>query len=92
MVEKHLRCYITYEQKNWADLLPFAEVAYNNAVHSSTGFTLYRVVYGMDFVPIPEWPQDPPFPSSLSEWADKIPEVWEDVKMALQKAAKIYKA
>lgn len=55
MVEHYLRCYVSYQQSNWVDLLAFAEVAHNNAVHSSTGFSPYKVVSGQDFVSIPEY-------------------------------------
>ncbi|XP_070802415.1 vomeronasal type-2 receptor 26-like [Pituophis catenifer annectens] len=34
MVEQYIRCYVDYQQENWADLLLFAEVAYNNAPQS----------------------------------------------------------
>lgn len=49
--EQYFRCYINYQQDNWADH-PFTEVAYNNSVHSSTGFTPFK-----DFVAMPELPQ-----------------------------------
>lgn len=40
MLEQYLCCYMNYQQAIWAELLPFAEVAYNNSVPSSTGFTI----------------------------------------------------
>lgn len=43
MVDQYLRCYIKHQQTNWVELLPFAEVAYNNSLHSSTGFTPFKV-------------------------------------------------
>lgn len=46
-------------QTNWADL-PFAEVVYNNTVHSSTGLAPFKIVTGQDFVPMLECPQKPP--------------------------------
>lgn len=33
VLKQHLRCYTSYQQDNWTDLLPFAEVAYKNSVH-----------------------------------------------------------
>lgn len=42
MVEQNLWYYVTYQQTNWVELLPFVEVAYNNAIHSSTGHTPSR--------------------------------------------------
>ena len=32
MVENYLRCYCSYRQDDWADLLPSAEFAYNSAL------------------------------------------------------------
>jgi hypothetical protein len=38
-LEQYLRCFINYQQDDWVDFLHFAEFAYNNSVHSSTGYT-----------------------------------------------------
>lgn len=54
MVECYLRAYVSYQQDNWCELLPFAETAYNNSVHRSTGFTPFKIVTGKDFPAIPE--------------------------------------
>lgn len=43
MIEQYLRCYVNYQQTNWAQLLSFAEMAYNNVVHNSTGFTPSKI-------------------------------------------------
>ena len=37
VVNQYLRAYTTYKQDNWVDLLPVAEFAYNNTVHTATG-------------------------------------------------------
>ncbi|KAJ8506975.1 hypothetical protein ONZ45_g10598 [Pleurotus djamor] len=36
-LEQYLRIYCNYQQDNWAELLPLAEFAYNNAPHSTIG-------------------------------------------------------
>jgi len=36
-LEQYLRIYCNYQQDNWADLLPLAEFAYNNALSITTG-------------------------------------------------------
>src|SRR5205807_610539 len=36
-VEQYLRVYCNYQQDNWAELLPLAEFAYNNAPSATTG-------------------------------------------------------
>lgn len=40
-----MRSYATRFYKNWSDLLPMAEFALNNAVHSSHGYTPFYVNY-----------------------------------------------
>jgi RNase H-like domain found in reverse transcriptase/Reverse transcriptase (RNA-dependent DNA polymerase)/Integrase zinc binding domain/Integrase core domain/Chromo (CHRromatin Organisation MOdifier) domain len=38
-LECYLRCYVNYHQDDWAGLLPAAQFAYNNSIHSATGKT-----------------------------------------------------
>ena len=45
-LEQYLRCYVDYQQTNWASLLCSAEFAYNNSIHSSTGTTPFAATYG----------------------------------------------
>lgn len=52
-----VECYVQYQQSDWADLFPFAEVAYNNMVHNSMGFTPFHIAGVREFVPILECPQ-----------------------------------
>lgn len=44
-LECYLRCYINYQQADWADLLPSAEFVINSAVNTSTGQTPFNLVY-----------------------------------------------
>ena len=39
ILEQYLRCYVNYLQKDWSDLLPLAEFAYNNTPQDSIGMT-----------------------------------------------------
>ena len=39
VLEQYLRTYCSWNQKNWVELLPYAEFCYNNTVHSSTKLT-----------------------------------------------------
>ena len=39
ILEQYLRGYIDYQQTDWSTLLPIAEFAYNNTIHSTTGTT-----------------------------------------------------
>ena len=45
MMEAYLQAFVNFEQNNWAQLLPMAEFAYNNATHTSTGHTLFELNY-----------------------------------------------
>ena len=47
-LEHYLRVFCTEEQDNWAKILPFAEFAYNNSIHSSIGVTPFQAMYGWD--------------------------------------------
>lgn len=91
MIERYLRCYVTYQQNNWSDLLPFAEVAYNNAIHWSTGATPFQIVTGKEFRAIPELDEPNQDQASPPEWSTRIRTVWPQVKAALSKAVDKYK-
>ena len=41
-----LAMFVSREHDNWDDLLPFMMLAYNTTVHTTTGFTPYRLVFG----------------------------------------------
>jgi len=45
-LEQYLRCFINYQQDNWSDLLPLAELCYNNTVHASTEETPFYALHG----------------------------------------------
>ncbi|QRW20373.1 Retrotransposable element Tf2 protein [Rhizoctonia solani] len=47
-VEHFLRAYSGVNQKDWVKWLPMAEFAYNNAVHSSTGKSPFKALYGWE--------------------------------------------
>ena len=53
-LETYLRIFANDEQDNWASLLPLAEFAYNNSVHSATNLTPFSVVY-KDWQPRVSW-------------------------------------
>ncbi|KAF7834890.1 putative gag-pol polyprotein [Senna tora] len=54
-----LRAIIQKNLKNWVNCLPHIEFAYNRAVHSSTSFSPFEIVYGfnpltpLDMLPLP---------------------------------------
>ena len=45
-LKQYLRHYVNYQQNDWAGLLPTAQLAYNNAVHSTTNETPFFANYG----------------------------------------------
>lgn len=85
MVEQYLCYYVSHQQSNWAEILLFAEVAYNNAVHSSRGLTPFKVAMGVEFVPMPEYPREPRSSVSLTEWVGSLQNAWGNVKKPLAK-------
>ncbi|XP_039212212.1 uncharacterized protein LOC120313890 [Crotalus tigris] len=86
MVERYLRSYVSFQQTDWVDLLPFAEVAYNNTVHSSTGYTPFKIVYGMEFNPMPELSPEVASGQTPQTWQSKISGLWDRVRVARRKA------
>src|SRR4029077_763570 len=46
VLEQYLRTYCAWDQKNWVELLPYAEFCYNNTVHSATKVTPYFANFG----------------------------------------------
>ena len=81
-IEEMLRAYVGKRQNDWDERLGMVEFAYNNAVHSSTGFTPFYLCYG----------RHPVNPMNLlikmetkNESADKfIEQLQEDVDQAIQ--------
>lgn len=47
-LEQYLRCYVNYDQDNWAELLPAAQFAYNSAYQESTKVSPFFANYGFE--------------------------------------------
>ncbi|RYP29820.1 hypothetical protein DL768_011207 [Monosporascus sp. mg162] len=45
-LEQYLRSYVNYQQDNWVELLPLAQVAYNTSVNEDMGISPHTAVYG----------------------------------------------
>ncbi|KAK9399012.1 hypothetical protein NXF25_013981 [Crotalus adamanteus] len=86
MIEWYLHSYVTFQQTDRVDLLPFAEVAYNNTIHSSTGFAPFRVVNRVEFVPFPEWSEETGKVYTPQAWITWVTGLWGVVKEALLQA------
>jgi hypothetical protein len=46
VLEAYIRAFCSYDQGNWAELLAYAEFAYNNSVASATGVSPFYANYG----------------------------------------------
>lgn len=92
VLEQYLRCYIDYQQTNWSTLLPIAEFAYNNTVHSSTKVTPFfaNLGYHPKFtVTVPRASQNNTPPADrIKAFQDLYAKMKENIKMALERHAK----
>lgn len=55
------------------------------------GLTPFKVATGVQFVPMPEYPRDPPSSVSLTEWVGSLQNAWGTVKQVLAQAAETQK-
>jgi hypothetical protein len=83
-IEQFLRAYAGMYQKDWVQWLPMAEFSYNNAVHSATGTSPFRCLYGRDPVMTPskvitEVPE-------ANNMADTLQQIWDETSAALRLA------
>lgn len=46
VLEHYLRSFCAWDQKDWVELLPYAEFCYNNSIHSATKMTPFYANYG----------------------------------------------
>ena len=89
-----LAMFVSQEHDNWDDLLPFMMLAYNTTVHTTTGFTPYRLVFG-DECNLPgnlvhrELRPDPPpgDPGTYASWVQQaLYESYDEVRVQQQRA------
>ncbi|KAF8761511.1 hypothetical protein RHS01_00264 [Rhizoctonia solani] len=83
-IEHFLRAYSGVNQKDWTRWLPMAEFAYNNAVHSSTGKTPFKALYGWEpTLTLSNVPTDVPEADNLAQTMEAQ---WKEVELALQQS------
>ncbi|QRW23943.1 Retrotransposable element Tf2 protein [Rhizoctonia solani] len=83
-IEHFLRAYSGVNQRDWTKWLPMAEFAYNNAVHSSTGKTPFKALYGWEPTLTPSnVPTDVP---EADELAQTMEAQWKEVELALRQS------
>ena len=89
-----LAMFVSQEHDNWDDLLPFMMLAYNTTVHTSTGYTPYRLIFG-DECNLPgnlvhrELRADPPpgDPGTYASWVQQaLYEAYDEVRAQQQRA------
>lgn len=51
-LERYIRCFISYSQENWTELLPVAELAANNRKSASIGMSPFFLTHGYEVDPI----------------------------------------
>ena len=94
-----LAMFVSQEHDNWDDLLPFMMLAYNTTVHTSTGYTPYRLVFG-DECNLPgnlvhrELRADPPpgDPGTYASWVQQaLYESYDEVRAQQQRATHMQK-
>ncbi|KAF8754939.1 hypothetical protein RHS01_05438 [Rhizoctonia solani] len=78
------RAYSGVNQKDWVKWLPMAEFAYNNAVHSSTGKSPFKALYGWEPSLTPSnIPTDVPEADNL---ATQMEAQWQEIEAALRQS------
>ena len=89
-----LAMFVSRKHDNWDDLLPFMMLAYNTTVHTTTGFTPYRLVFGEE-CNLPgnlvhrELRPDPPpgDPGTYASWVQQaLHESYDEVRAQQQRA------
>ena len=82
-----LAMFVSREHDNWDDLLPFMMLAYNTTVHTSTGFTPHRLVWGTSYTG--NYAQTPP-PRDIGDYPSWVRqalyEAYDEVRAQQQRA------
>jgi hypothetical protein len=88
-MEQYLQAFCNYEQDNWVELLPLAELACNNAIHASTRMTPFWAKY--HYHPVMQF-KAPKQPTSLKSeiqadtFAAGLEEIHQTLRRNLQEA------
>uniref|UniRef100_A0A803TY22 Gypsy retrotransposon integrase-like protein 1 n=1 Tax=Anolis carolinensis TaxID=28377 RepID=A0A803TY22_ANOCA len=89
-LEQYLRCYVNYQQDNWASLLPLSEFAFNNGAQNSTKEAPFFANYGFHprfFPPVVEASEVP----AAENWLQELTAVQELLHQQLDQAKEDYK-
>ena len=89
-VEKFLRLFVSQRQDDWVDWLSLAKFMLNSRVSSSTGHTLFEIVYGYtpDFtIPAGKHSNIP----ALDEQLDRISKVRQEAEATMRRTKALMK-
>uniref|UniRef100_A0A803TXD7 Gypsy retrotransposon integrase-like protein 1 n=1 Tax=Anolis carolinensis TaxID=28377 RepID=A0A803TXD7_ANOCA len=89
-LEQYLRCYVNYQQDNWASLLPLSEFAYNNGVQASTKETPFFENYGFHPRFFPSVIETSEVPAA-EDWLQELTAVQQLLLQQLDQAKEDYK-
>ncbi|KAF8755411.1 hypothetical protein RHS01_05099 [Rhizoctonia solani] len=81
-IKFYLRSYVAADHSDWVKWLPLAEYAYNNAKHSATGKTPFKLIYGRNPIMNPS-----NIPANVPEAdlvADTLAREWKEAEAALR--------
>lgn len=83
MIENYLRCYCSYHQNDWDELLPAAEFPYNSAVSADLGVLPFEADLGCSFKPALEFISGSEVPiESVDEMKLKLKSSLEDAQFS----------
>ncbi|XP_077145081.1 uncharacterized protein LOC143807434 [Ranitomeya variabilis] len=89
-LEQYLRCYVSYLQDDWLELLPLAEFSYNNSQSASTKFTPFFANLGYHPCILPRSLINSPVPA-VEERLTEMRQNLEVLKESLTTAQERYK-
>lgn len=81
-LEEMLRARINFQQDDWDEHLAAAELAFNNSIHASTGFTPFYLNYGQEVQMPLDYAISAARPTNNPEAADRIRRLHADLKKA----------
>ncbi|CCO36023.1 hypothetical protein RSOLAG1IB_01051 [Rhizoctonia solani AG-1 IB] len=83
-LEHFLHAYASVNQNDWVKWLPMAQFAYNNAVHSSTGKSPFKALYGWEPALTPS--NVPVNVPEAEDLANTMERQWQEIALALRQS------
>ena len=94
VLEQYLRTFCAWDQKDWLELLPYAEFCYNDTVHSATKVTPFYANFG--YHPIDNYPAEVVESNvpAAEEYVENLAKLRKDMRetliLARERMAKYY--